>query len=146
MLKDALGAYRGTEREISRLIDVDPDNADAYSNRAGVRRADGDLDGALRDFTMALRLGLRYRESIGAYGNRGMIRFETGDYQGAIEDFSSVIDRHPRQKGLMKAALLQRALAKEKVGDRSGADADRRLAKLLSPDREQQKQQGESIL
>jgi tetratricopeptide (TPR) repeat protein len=140
MLKDALGAYRGTEREIGRIIDADPDNADAYCSRAGVRRADGDLDGALRDFTMAIRLGLKYRESIIAYGNRGMIRFETGDYQGAIEDFSCVIDRHPRQKGLMKAALIQRALAKEKIGDRDGAGVDRRLAKLLSPDREQQKQ------
>jgi tetratricopeptide (TPR) repeat protein len=146
MLKDALGAYRGSEREMSRLIDADPDNADAYCSRAGVRRADGDLDGALRDFTMALRLGLRYRESISAYGNRGLIRFETGDYQGAIEDFSEVIERHPRQKGLMKAALLQRALAKEKVGDRDGAYADRRLETLLSPDREKPKHQGESIL
>ncbi|NTW52337.1 MAG: tetratricopeptide repeat protein [Chlorobiaceae bacterium] len=146
MLKDALGAYRGSEREMSRLIDADPDNAEAYCGRAGVRSAEGDLEGALMDYSMAIRLGLRYRESIGAYGNRGLIRFQTGDYEGAIDDFSGVINRHPMQKGLVKAALLQRALAKEKIGDREGASADRRLAKLLSPDREQQKHQGESII
>jgi tetratricopeptide (TPR) repeat protein len=137
MLKDALGAYRGSAREISRLIDAEPDNADAYFRRGGVRGAAGDLDGALRDFSMAIRLGLRYRECVVAYGNRGLIRFEKGDYRAAIEDFSEVIDRKPRQKGLMKAALTQRAAALKKIGDIGGAAADLRLASLLSPDREQ---------
>lgn len=143
MLKDALGAYRGSVREISKLIESEPGNADAYYSRAGVRAAEGDQEGALGDFTMALKLGLRYRESIVAYGNRGLIRFETGDYQGAEDDFSAVIERKPRQKTLMRAALMQRAAAKEKLGDCNGAAADRRLASLLSPDREQQPKQGE---
>ena len=137
MLKDALGAWRGSAREISKLIDDDPGNADAYFSRAGVRGAEGDRDGALHDFTMALKLGLRYRESIVAYGNRGLIRFEMGDYRGAADDFSAVIDRKPRQKSLLKAALRKRAAALEKLGDRDGAAADRRLALLLSPDCEQ---------
>jgi tetratricopeptide (TPR) repeat protein len=140
MLKDALGAYRGSAREISRLIDAEPDNADAYFSRAGIRGAEGDPDGALSDYTMALKLGLRYRECVVAYGNLGLIRFETGDYQGAFGDFSEVIDRKPRQKGLMKAALVQRAAARKKLGDIGGAAADLRLASLLSPDSEQQKQ------
>ena len=133
MLKDALGAWRGSEAEINRLIEADPVNADAWSNRAGVRSAAGDLEGALGDLTMAIKLGLRFRERIIAYGNRGIIRSETGDYQGAIEDFSAVIDARPR-KSIMKAALMQRALAKEKLGDREGGAADRRLASILSPD------------
>jgi tetratricopeptide (TPR) repeat protein len=138
MLKDALGAYRGSAREITRLIDNEPDNAEAYYSRACVRSAAGDSEGALQDYTMALKLGLRYRESIVAYGNRGLIRFDTGDYPGAADDFSSVIERKPRQKSLMKAALLNRGAAREKIGDIDGAAADRRLAVLLSPDREQQ--------
>ncbi len=140
MLKDALGAYRGSAREITKLIDAEPDNAEAYFSRAGVRGAEGDLDGALRDFTMAIKLGLRYRECVVAYGNRGLIRFETGDFEGAVGDFSEVIDRRPRQKGLMKAALIKRAAARTKLGDIGGAAADVRLASLLSPDREQEKQ------
>jgi tetratricopeptide (TPR) repeat protein len=137
MLKDALGAYRGSAKEISRIIDADPDNAEAYYSRAGIRSAAGDHEGAHRDFTMALKLGLRYRESIVAYGNRGLIRFETGDYRGAADDFSAVIDRRPRQKTLMNAALIKRAAAREKLGDSEGADADRRLSSLLSPDHKQ---------
>lgn len=134
MLKDALGAWRGSAREISRLIEAEPGNADAYLSRAGVRSAGGDFEGAHHDLTMALKLGLRYRESIIASGNRGLLRFEDGDYRGAIEDFTSVIDRHPRQKSLLKAALLQRALAKEKLCDTDGATADRRLATILLSD------------
>lgn len=133
MLKDALGAWRGSEEELSRLIEADPVNADAWSNRAGVRSASGDLEGALGDLTMAIKLGLRFRERIIAYGNRGIIRCETGDYEGAIEDFSAVIEARPR-KSIMKAALMQRALAKEIIGDREGSAADRRLASILSPD------------
>jgi tetratricopeptide (TPR) repeat protein len=134
MLKDALGAYRGSVREISRLIDAEPDNAEAYFSRAGARCADGNSEGALGDYTMALKLGLRYRESIVAYGNRGMIRYDAGDYLGAADDFSEVIERRPKQKTLMKAALMKRAEAKEKLGDGDGAAADRRLARLLAPD------------
>jgi tetratricopeptide (TPR) repeat protein len=134
MLKDALGAWRGSASEISRLIEAEPGNADAWFSRAGVRGAEGDREGALQDFTMALKLGLRYRESIVAYGNRGLIRYEMADYRGAEEDFSAVIERKPRQKTLMKAALLKRAATREKLGDNDGAAADRRLASLLSPD------------
>jgi tetratricopeptide (TPR) repeat protein len=137
MLKDALGAYRGSAREISRLIEAEPSNADAYLSRAGVRSACGDSGGALHDLTMALKLGLRYRESIIASGNRGLLRFEAGDFLGAVEDFTGVIERRPRQKSLLKAALLQRAQAKEKLGDIDGAAADRRLADILLPDHDQ---------
>lgn len=138
MLKDALGAWRGSEKEITRLIDAEPENAEAWSSRAGVRSAAGDREGALHDFTMAIKLGLRFRERIIAYGNRGLIRFDTGDYDGAVDDFSAVIEASPRQKGIMKAALMQRALAREKLGDRAGGAADRRLACLLSPEMNKQ--------
>jgi len=137
MLKDALGAWRGSEEEISRLIEADPVNADAWCSRAGVRSASGDLAGALADFTMAIRLGLRFRERIIAWGNRGLIRCETGDYEGAIEDFSAIIEARPR-KGIMKTALMQRALAKERIGDREGSAADRRLASILAPEMNKQ--------
>lgn len=144
MLKDALGAWRGSEEEISRLIEADPLNADAWCSRAGVRSAAGDLAGALDDLTMAIKLGLRYRERIVAWGNRGMIRYETGDYEGAIEDFSAVIDARPR-KSIMKAALMQRARAKQKLGDMKGASADRQLARILSPDLNKQLNKKEII-
>lgn len=137
MLKDALGAWRGSAQEITRAIEHDPGNADAWYSRASLRSAEGDREGAVSDFTKAIELGLRYRESIVAYGNRGLLRFETGDFPGAEADFSAVIERQPRQKSLMKAALLKRAAAKENLGDKEGAAADLRQAALMSPEYDQ---------
>lgn len=144
MLKDALGEWRGSEEEITRQIEADPVNAQAWASRAAVRSASGDREGALADFSMAIKLGLRFRERITAWGNRGMIRVETGDYEGAIEDFSAVIEARPR-KAIVKSALLQRALVKEKIGDKEGGAADRRLASILSPDLNKQQNNKEII-
>lgn len=132
MLKDALGAWCGSEEEISRQIEAEPLNAQVWASRAGVRRAAGDLEGALSYLGMAIKLGVRFRERITVWGNRGMIRFEIGDYEGAIDDFSSVIEARPRN-AIVKSALLQRALVKEKIGDKKGSAADRQLARILSP-------------
>lgn len=133
MLKDALGDWRGNERELSAQIDADPFDADAWCSRAAVRSAAGDMRGALEDLTRAIDLGLRFRECVIAHGNRGMIRLELGDYPGAIEDFSEVIRRRPRRISLMRTALNRRASAKEKLGDADGALADRQAAMLADP-------------
>jgi tetratricopeptide (TPR) repeat protein len=134
MLKDALGAYRGTAKEISKIIGEEPGNAEAYYDRANVRSAGGDLQGAASDYTMALKLGLRFRESVTAYGNRGMVCLNKGDYQGAIDDFSEIIVMRPNNRRLLRAAFQQRALAKEKIGDLKGASADRMMAALIASD------------
>jgi tetratricopeptide (TPR) repeat protein len=133
MLKDAMGGYRGTACEISRIILHDPDNADAWYNRGGDRSSCGDFDGAVSDYTMALKLGLRFREAVNAYGNRGMARVETGDFDGAIEDFSEIIARKPKNHWMLRTAYLNRALLREKKGDNIGALDDRKMALLLSP-------------
>ena len=64
MLKDAMGGYRGTATEISRIIAEHPDNAEAYYNRGNARSSCDDYEGAIGDFTMALKIGLRFREAI----------------------------------------------------------------------------------
>jgi tetratricopeptide (TPR) repeat protein len=134
MLKEAMGGYRGTATEISRIIAEHPDNAEAYYDRGNARSSCGDYEGAIGDFTMALKIGLRFREAITAYGNRGMARVKSGDMGGAIEDFSEIIERKPNNKRLMSAAYKNRALVKEKMDDSEGAAGYRKMARLLSPD------------
>jgi len=133
MLKDAMGGYRGTAREISRILVDHPENADAWYNRGNDRASCGDYEGAVSDYDMALRLGLRFREAVNAYGNRGMARVETGDLEGALEDFSEIIARKPKNLWMLRSAYLNRALQREKQGDSGGALDDRRMALLLSP-------------
>lgn len=126
MLKDAMGGYRGTATEISRIIAEHPDNAEAYYDRGNVRSSCEDYEGAIGDFTMALKIGLRFREAITAYGNRGIAKVETGDLDGAINDFSEIIERKPNNRRLLCTAYKNRALVKEKKGDREGAEEDRK--------------------
>lgn len=132
MLKDALGSYRGTVGELNRIIEESPDNAEAFYNRGNARSCSGDYDGAVKDFTMALKLGLRFRESITAFGNRAMARMETGDPEGAMNDFSEIISRKPNNRRLLRSAYMNRALLKDKQGDEDGAAWDRKMASLCS--------------
>ena len=134
MLKDAMGGYRGTATEISRVIAEHPDNAEAYYDRGNARSSCDDYEGAIADFTMALKVGLRFREAITAYGNRGIARVESGDMEGAIQDFSEIIKRKPTNRRLLSTAYKNRALIKEKMGDSEGGAGDRKMAHLLSPD------------
>ncbi len=134
MLKDAMGGYRGTATEISRIIFEDPDNAEAYYNRGNARSSCDDYEGAVKDYTMAINLGLRFREAIAAYGNRGISKMRSGDLDGAIDDFSEIIARKPSNKRFLSAAYQNRALVKEQKGDSEGARGDRKIALVLSPD------------
>ena len=134
MLKDAMGGYRGTATEISRVIAEHPDNAEAYYDRGNARSSCEDYDGAIADFTMALKVGLRFREAITAYGNRGIARVKSGDFEGAIQDFTEIIERKPNNKRLLCSAYRNRALVKEEKGDCEGGAGDRKMAHLLSPD------------
>ncbi|NTV17641.1 MAG: tetratricopeptide repeat protein, partial [Chlorobiaceae bacterium] len=111
-----------------------PGRAEAYYDRGNARSSCDDYDGAIADFTMALKIGLRFREAITAYGNRGMARVKSGDLDGAVRDFSEIIERKPGNKRLLSAAYKNRALVKEKKGDSEGAEGDRKMALLLSSD------------
>ncbi|WP_156777965.1 tetratricopeptide repeat protein [Chlorobium ferrooxidans] len=133
MLKDAMGGYRGTAIEISRVILAEPDNADAYCNRANALSSTGDYEGAIGDYTTALKIGLRFREAITAYGNRGIARLNVGDISGAMEDFSEIIERKPNNSRLLYAAYHSRALVKKQIGDREGAAEDIKEASMLLP-------------
>ena len=127
-----MGGYRGTACEISRIILEHPENAEAWYNRGNDRASCGEFEEAVSDYTMALKIGLRFREAVNAYGNRGMARVESGDLDGAIDDFSEIIERKPKNFWMLRTACLKRALLREKKGDNLGAMDDRNAALRLS--------------
>ena len=67
---------------------MDPNAADTYRNRAFARRKNGDSDGALADYTAAIRLN---PTAAAAYYNRAIIRRENGDLEGAWADFKECV-------------------------------------------------------
>src|SRR5437868_928151 len=114
----------------------------------------GDLDGAIEDYTRAINLSSRFdtRKSTGsrsansfaagdnaseeitvvdpftanAYTNRGLARYRKGDYQGAIEDYDQALRIRPG----LAIAYLNRSAALRANGDPVAAmkDLDRAIS------------------
>jgi tetratricopeptide (TPR) repeat protein len=100
--------------------------ADAYSNRGNVRTPLADLDGAIADFTRAIRIAPRLGP---AYYNRGVVRYLKGEMSGAISDYDRSIKINPRYV----EAYCNRGAAKRANGDVEGAIADYSAAIAIDP-------------
>ncbi len=96
-----------------------------YNNRGVARMRLGDTKGALSDFDEALALRpsmLRPRI------NRGLLRLQQGDAAAAVQDLDSVIAACATPAdGIV--AYVGRGIARAKLGDLAGAEADLSLAR-----------------
>src|ERR1044072_258934 len=113
------------------------------------KSGNGDFDGAIEDYTRAIRLSSHFDTSktsdrfgnsftdsntitvvdpftANAYSNRGLLRFKKGDYVGAIEDYNQALEIRPG----LASAYLNRAAAFRSKGDLEAAmkDLDRAIA------------------
>jgi lipoprotein NlpI len=66
----------------------------AYNGRGSVRDTRGDLDGAIADYDVAIRLFPRYAI---AFNNRGYAYKAKGDLKRAIDDYDEAIRLNPRE-------------------------------------------------
>src|SRR5262245_32651949 len=124
--------YKAADREegmrcFSEVIRLKPDHALAYYNRAVLRRAAGDADGALVDFDTAIRLDPGYPR---AYSNRGTAHYDKGEMDAALADFDTAIRLDPRYT----RAYFNRALVNELKRDYGAAIADYRQYLVLGGD------------
>lgn len=74
-------------------VDKSPHKARPYYNRGHTYDDQGDLIGALSDYTKAIGLNPNYTE---AYDNRGIIYGKKGNLNQAISDFNKTIDIDPK--------------------------------------------------
>ncbi|MEK7867454.1 MAG: protein kinase [Planctomycetota bacterium] len=118
-------SYERGVAEFGKAIHLRPGIAEAYSSRAILRRALGDLDGALKDLDESVA---RF-PSYAAYVNRGVARAARGDHEGALADYDAAIAMEPK----CAAAWANRAGVKANQGDRPGARQDYDKAIALDP-------------
>ncbi|MBI4615033.1 MAG: tetratricopeptide repeat protein [Planctomycetes bacterium] len=104
----------------------EPGTASAWNNRGLARLEQGDLAGAVADFTRAIQLDQDFTM---AYVNRGIARREQGDLAGAIADHTQAIEIDPT----LPAAYSNRGSARHAQGDLAGASADFTRAIELAP-------------
>ena len=137
-----------------------PNDAQGFDERARARRFNGDMNGAIADFSRVIEFEPK---SESAVYSRGITRLQKGDYDAAIADLNRVIELSPNtadyysDRGLAKLrkhdvdgaiadftrtievdpktafAYRNRALAKNIRGDADGAVADYNRAIELDP-------------
>jgi len=79
-------------KKLDLFIKENPNNGDAFYNRACLYILEGDLNRALKDYTEAIRIN---SENADAYYNRGMARVKMEKYNMAVQDFQKVIILRP---------------------------------------------------
>src|SRR5206468_1999072 len=104
------GIAKGKEKESAAPVED-------FFNRAGVKKAAGDLDGAIADYDRAIRLDPKYAY---AYYNRGLAKKQKSDLDGAIADYNRVIELDSK----FAKAYCDRGVAKRRKGDLDGAISD----------------------
>ncbi len=106
---------------------IHPQNAIAYVMRGTAKAQLYDNQGAIEDYTTAIKLNPRL---VLAYNNRGNLRQHFGDVDGAISDFSNVLEINPHSP----IAYNNRAIIYTQIGQFSAAIADYQKAIELQPE------------
>jgi tetratricopeptide (TPR) repeat protein len=86
----------------------------------------GDIDGAIDDYSLAIRGAVPKEPYL---IRRGNAYYAKKDYDRALADYNETIRLDPDNA----AALYNRGLVKQRKGDISGANEDIARAKQLSP-------------
>ena len=112
--EDYQGAF---DYYVADVMLLKPNNAYAYYSR-GIARAElGDTQGAIEDYTQAIKID---PNNAVAYYSRGIARSELGDKQGEIEDYTQAIKIDPNNVN----AYFNRGTARYHLGDKQGAIDD----------------------
>jgi tetratricopeptide (TPR) repeat protein len=151
------GFYKEAIAGFNRAIETWPGLADAYFERGNARHILGQDDEALADFEKAVQvdpalyrayaaMGSIYRgrndikkamelftrsidakPTVDAYFERGVTYEALGEHQKAVEDFDKALSEQPDSPAVYRA----RSMARRNLGDQSGYEADRDMARSM---------------
>ncbi len=120
------GDLDGALADYSRAIELDPGCAEAFVNRAILRRVRRDLGGAASDAERAVELS---PGSAAVYAVRAAVHWERGDLDGALSDYDHAIALEPGDS----PTFFGRASVRNAKGDLEGALSDYDRAVELDP-------------
>ncbi len=111
------GDIPGAIEEYSRAIELKPDFAEAYNNRAYAEWKSNENDAALADFSRAIELRPNY---VNALTNRAFVYFDKNDFEPCVADATRAIALDPNDD----SAFTIRADAEQRLGRWAAAFAD----------------------
>jgi len=120
----ARGDLRGAIEHYSRLLKANEDfkfpinRMFIHSQRAALRNATGDLDGAIHDYSAAMEHAKQ--EVPALYGIRSALYLGKRDYESALEDSNRLLELEPKSE----IGFANRAAARMFLGDVEGALRD----------------------
>ncbi|MFN9615001.1 MAG: tetratricopeptide repeat protein, partial [Dolichospermum sp.] len=120
-----LKRYKEAAAAINKAIELSP-RAAFYLNRGNVRYQLGDKQGAIDDYTQAIKINPNLAQ---AYYNRGIVRDDLGDKPGAIDDYNLAIKFNPN----LAQAYNNRGNVRYDLGDNQGAIDDYNLVIKIDP-------------
>ncbi|MBD2740892.1 TonB family protein [Coleofasciculus sp. FACHB-1120] len=133
------GDYKAAVDLLSKVLEVNPNDTEAYYNRAVALVELEDYKKAIADYSKVLQLDPQDDE---AYLNRGLARTELEDDAGAIADYSEVIKLKPDQA----EAYYQRGIAYAQLEEDNKAIEDLQKASELFATQGNPNQSKEALL
>lgn len=121
--------YGRTAADYDKLIELDPNNADAYCERGDFYYETDEYDKAIVDYNRAIELAPNHAS---AYFNRGCAYGEIGAYDKAILDYNRAIELNPNNA----LAYYNRGLAYREKGEVPKTVSDLEKSISLSTDPE----------
>ena len=109
-----------------KVLELEPDNADAYNNRGVARNELGEHVAALMDYDEAIRLA---PDDTSAYNNRGNAKSDLGQNEAALADYGKALELDHNNA----SAYHNRGNAKFDLGQHDEALADYDKAIHLNP-------------
>lgn len=118
-------------QDLTKVIELAPDNAEAYLIRGNIYSKDKKYDLALKDFDKAVEVALEY-EKAEAYGKRAHTYLSLEKKDLAIADINKLFEMDCDSFYTGKAYYL-RARYYKLLGDNEKAEQDRKKAKEINP-------------
>ncbi len=120
------GDYQSALDDFNRVIELNPEDPDAFYNRGLTYKKLDRIDEAFADYSDAIRRDPKYAK---AYNNRGAILGQKGKFHQAITDFNHAIFLSGRNA----SAWFNRGLAYYSLGNYKNAISDLEKAIELNP-------------
>ncbi len=121
------GSYQQAINEFTKLIELSPDNADAYKNRGVSYMKVEKFNLAIKDFEMAKEI---FPELKGLYSNLGVAWYYKKEYEKAIENYNIEINMEPENA----VAYFNRALCLSELNMNDKALDDLTKTLKIKPD------------